>query len=66
MMKHMYHYLVSVYSALFKSTTPLYIDWRLGSNRELFGQDENLLQAFKSLRTETLYFRMSSSPITLS
>ena len=57
MAKHMFHYLVSIYSALFKSTTPLYIDWRLDSNRQLFGQDEELLAAFKALRTEALYFR---------
>ncbi len=57
MAKHMYHYMVSVYSAFFRSTTPLYIDWRVGANRESFGQDEELLATFISLRTETLYFR---------
>ena len=57
MAKHMYHYLVSVYSALFKSTTPLYIDWRMSSNLELFGRDEELIATFKSLRTEAFYFR---------
>ncbi|KAH8884520.1 hypothetical protein GQ53DRAFT_396344 [Thozetella sp. PMI_491] len=64
MARHMYHYLVSVYSALFKSTTPLYIDWRLDVNQDLFARDENLLQAFKSLRTETMYFHQESQLLT--
>ncbi|PMD15544.1 hypothetical protein NA56DRAFT_753817 [Hyaloscypha hepaticicola] len=54
--KHMYHILTSVYAALFKASTPLYLDWREGSNMELLGNSEVLKGAFIALRTEVEWF----------
>lgn len=52
-----YHYMVSIYAALFRSTTPLYTDFRIATNRELLGNDAGLIQAFMNIRTESFYFR---------
>ncbi|KAE9375236.1 hypothetical protein N431DRAFT_196566 [Stipitochalara longipes BDJ] len=54
--KHMYHILTSVYAALFRASTPLYLDWREGSNMELLGNSEVLKCAFIALRTEVEWF----------
>jgi len=54
--KHMYHILTSVYAALFRASTPLYLDWREGSNMELLGNSEVLKGAFIALRTEVEWF----------
>lgn len=52
-----YHYMVSIYAALFRSTTPLYTDLRIDTNRQLLGNDPELIGAFLNLRTESFYFR---------
>ena len=52
----MYHILTSVYAALFRASTPLYLDWREGSNMELLGNSEVLKGAFIALRTEVEWF----------
>lgn len=55
---HFYHYMVSMHAALFRMTSPLYIDLRIPANRQLLDNDPSLIQAFLSLRTESFYFRM--------
>lgn len=52
-----YHYMVSIYVALFRSTTPLYTDLRIYRNRQLLGNEPGLIGAFMNLRTESFYFR---------
>lgn len=54
---HFYHYLVSIYAALFRATSPLYADLRVAATRQLLGDDEDLVRAFMSLRTESFYLR---------
>jgi hypothetical protein len=54
--KHMYHILTSVYAALFRASTPLYLDWRVKSNMELLGNSDELKLAFIALRTEVEWF----------
>ncbi|KAF5671750.1 hypothetical protein FHETE_3963 [Fusarium heterosporum] len=54
---HFYHYLVSIYAALFRVTSPLYADFRIRATRKLLNDDESLIEAFMSLRTESFYFR---------
>jgi hypothetical protein len=54
---HFYHYLVSIYAALFRVTSPLYADFRVAATRKLLNDDESLIKAFISLRTESFYFR---------
>lgn len=52
----MYHILTSVYAALFRASTPLYLDWRVRSNMELLGNSDELKLAFIALRTEVEWF----------
>lgn len=52
-----YHYMVSIYAALFRATTPLYTDFRAPKNRQLLCDEEDLIEAFLDLRTESFYFR---------
>ncbi len=54
-----YHYMVSIYAALFRSTTPLYTDFRIETNRQLLSHDKRLIEAFMNIRTESFYFRKS-------
>ncbi|KAK7420472.1 hypothetical protein QQZ08_010388 [Neonectria magnoliae] len=54
---HFYHYLVSIYAALFRATSPLYADFRVTATRQLLNDDELLVRAFMNLRTESFYFR---------
>ncbi|KAF4456833.1 hypothetical protein F53441_1130 [Fusarium austroafricanum] len=54
---HFYHYLVSIYAALFRVTSPLYADFRVAATRKFLNDDESLIEAFMSLRTESFYFR---------
>lgn len=54
--QHMYHILTSVYAALFRASTPLYLDWRVASNMELLGNSNELKKAFIALRTEVEWF----------
>ncbi|KAF4985027.1 hypothetical protein FDECE_16883 [Fusarium decemcellulare] len=57
---HFYHYLVSIYAALFRVTSPLYADFRVAATRKLLDEDESLIQAFMNLRTESFYFQRES------
>lgn len=59
-----YPYMVSIYAALFRSTTPLYTDFRVAANQHLLCNDEDLIQAFMNLRTESFYFRKLPHPPT--
>ncbi|KAH6898701.1 hypothetical protein B0T10DRAFT_454020 [Thelonectria olida] len=57
---HFYHYLVSIYAALFRATSPLYADVRIAGTRKLLNDDEDLVRAFLNVRTESFYFRYLS------
>lgn len=54
---HFYHYLVSIFAAIFRATSPLYADFRRSATRELLQNDEGLIKAFINVRTESFYFR---------
>ncbi|KAI5466349.1 hypothetical protein BGZ63DRAFT_438157 [Mariannaea sp. PMI_226] len=57
---HFYHYLVSIYAALFRATSPLYADLRVAATRNLLNEDEDLMRSFLNLRTESFYFQRES------
>ncbi|UPK99269.1 hypothetical protein LCI18_010204 [Fusarium solani-melongenae] len=61
---HFYHYLVSIYAALFRVTSPLYTDFRIAATRKLLDEDESLVRAFMNLRTESFYFQRESCSMT--
>ncbi|CAM1506804.1 Fc.00g064450.m01.CDS01 [Cosmosporella sp. VM-42] len=63
---HFYHYLVSIYAALFRSTSPLYADFRVAATRQLLDDNEALIRAFMSIRTESFYFQRESCGMTAS
>lgn len=54
---HFYHYLISIYAALFRATSPLYADFRVAATRQMLNDDDELIRAFMNLRTESFYFR---------
>ncbi|RGP63361.1 hypothetical protein FLONG3_9922 [Fusarium longipes] len=63
---HFYHYLVSIYAAIFRVTSPLYADFRVAATRKLLDDDESLIEAFMSLRTESFYFQRESMSMSAS
>lgn len=63
---HFYHYLVSIYAAMFRVTSPLYADFRVAATRKLLDDDESLIEAFMSLRTESFYFQRESMSMSAS
>ncbi|KAH6678189.1 hypothetical protein B0J14DRAFT_650411 [Halenospora varia] len=49
---HMYNTLTSIYSALYKTTSPLTLDWRTEEVLEMFGGNTELIHYFSSIKTE--------------
>lgn len=56
--KHMYHIMTANYSTLFRVSSPLYMDWSIGTNFELIGKSPVLEAAFHDLRMEVVRFCM--------
>jgi len=54
--KHMYNVLTTNYSALFRPSSPFYIDWHKDGNFDLIGRDEALRTAFDNLRAQIHLF----------
>lgn len=60
---HVYDTLTSIYSALYKTTSPLTFDWRTDEISEMLGRDQDLIKAFCSIKTEMYWFRMCSTSL---
>jgi hypothetical protein len=54
--KHIYNALISVYSALYKTTSPLTMDWRTKEVSEMMGNDHELIRLFCIIKTEIYWF----------
>ena len=54
--KHMYHALVVTYSAVFRTATPLDLDWTERQNALVLGRDQKIIGAVQSLRREMSQF----------
>ena len=52
--KQMYDKLTVNYSALFRSSTPLHIDWQAEDNSNFIGKSRVLKEAFLKLRDQFL------------
>ena len=52
----MYNILTTNYAALFRQSSPLYIDWRKKGNLNLIGMSETLRRSFDDLRTQITKF----------
>jgi hypothetical protein len=50
--QHMYNMLVSIYSGLFRPSSPLWLNWLRDDVYELFGRDWRLIEAMGTLKTE--------------
>ncbi|KAF7877176.1 hypothetical protein EAF04_000861 [Stromatinia cepivora] len=55
--KHAFNLLISVFSALFRSSFPLLMDFEDKSNRDLLGGNEDLIQLSKKLRRDLIAFK---------
>jgi hypothetical protein len=55
--KHLYHSLTAIYSALYRTTSPLMLDWRKDEISELLGKDPDLIRLFCDIKTEMYWFR---------
>jgi hypothetical protein len=49
---HMYDLLVSIYSGLFRPSSPLWLNWLRDDVYELFGRDWRITEAMGTLKTE--------------
>jgi hypothetical protein len=59
--RHLYNAITSIYSALYKTTTPLTFDWRKEEISKMLGKDSELIKSFCNIKTEMFWLRMSSS-----
>jgi hypothetical protein len=55
--KHLYHILTAIYSALYKTTSPLMLDWRRDEISDMLGNDAELIKLFCDIKTEMYWFR---------
>jgi len=58
--RHLYNAITSIYSALYKTTTPLTFDWRKEEISKMLGRDSELIKSFCNIKTEMFWLRMSS------
>lgn len=62
--KYLYDILTANYSALFRVSSPLYLDWRIGTNFDLIGRSQILKAAFYELRNEFFRFYETESQLS--
>ncbi|KAH6678190.1 hypothetical protein B0J14DRAFT_650412 [Halenospora varia] len=55
--RHMYNTLTSIYSALYKVSSPLTLDWRNEAVSEMLGRDPELIRAFCDIKTEMYWIQ---------
>jgi hypothetical protein len=55
--QHMYNMLTSTYAALYKTTSPLTLDWRSKEVAGMMGNDAHLISLFCNIKTEMFWFR---------
>jgi len=56
--QNMYDMLVSIYSALFRQSSPLWLNWLRNDVYELFGRDWRMTEAMGTLKTEIGHYRV--------
>jgi hypothetical protein len=54
--RHIFNNLISIYSALYKTTSPLALDWRTEEVSEMLGNDAELIRLFCDIKTEMFWF----------
>ncbi|KAH8744021.1 hypothetical protein F5882DRAFT_423713 [Hyaloscypha sp. PMI_1271] len=53
--RHLYNAITSIYSALYKTTTPLTFDWRKEEISKMLGRDSELIKSFCNIKTEMFW-----------
>lgn len=56
--RHLYDMLVSIYSGLFRPSSPLWLNWLRDDVYELFGRDSRITNAMGTLKTEIGHYGM--------
>ena len=56
---HLYNAVTSIFAALYKTTSPLTLDWRTGEVAAMLGHDSDLIKSFSNVKTEIYWFRTS-------
>jgi len=54
--RQLYDMLTANYAALFRTSTPLYLDWSVEANFDRIGKSIALKEAFYNLQTEVFWF----------
>jgi hypothetical protein len=54
--RHIYQTLTSIYASVFKTTSPLTLDWRTMEVSEMLGRDTELIRLFCDIKTEMFWF----------
>ncbi|KAE9376545.1 hypothetical protein N431DRAFT_501388 [Stipitochalara longipes BDJ] len=55
--QHLYNMLTSMYAALYKTTSPLTLDWRSKDIAAMLGNDASLITLFCNIKTEMFWFQ---------
>jgi len=55
--RHLCNTLTSIYSTIYRTTSPLTFDWRRDEVAELLGHNQNLIRLFCNIKTEMFWFR---------
>jgi hypothetical protein len=58
--QHMYEMFVSVYSGLFRPSSPMWLNWLKDEVFELFGKDHRITHCMGTLKTELAYICLSA------
>jgi hypothetical protein len=58
--QHIYNMLTSIYAALYKTTSPLTLDWRSKEVADMMWNDVHLIKLFCNIKTEMFWFRTCS------
>lgn len=55
LVKHIYHSLISIYTALFRTESPLLFDWRKDETYDMLGRNQTLIYDLVSIEAEMLW-----------
>jgi hypothetical protein len=55
--RHLYNTLTAIYSALYRTTSPLTLDWRTDEISELLDKDPDLIRLFCDIKMDMYWFR---------
>jgi hypothetical protein len=53
--QHMYDMLVSIYSGLFRPSSPFWLNWLKSDILDLFGRDTRIIERMGNLKTEIMF-----------